>query len=198
MIRRCYRLGRLVVLLLACAGVLPAQDLASTNDPVLRAMLAEMQRSKSQLKLPDVQAPYYVDYRLVDVDQYVAEAAFGAVRTALANACPHAAHRGARGRLQAGQLLSAREKALSMWARSTTTKPDCDTSFGWAPTGPIRRPRRPSPLNRRNLKKYSVDEPVDDFAHASPVQFVGAAGPPGFFFTALAGHIGGGIGPLQE
>ena len=54
--------------------------------PVLRAMLAELQRSKTQLKLPDAQAPYYIDYRLQDVDQYVAEAAFG--RCALL--CGHA------------------------------------------------------------------------------------------------------------
>ena len=93
------------LLVLATASVLAAQNSASGDDPVLRAMLAEMQRSKSQLKLADVQAPYYVDYRLMDVDQYVAEAAFGAVRTVVADPHPHAAHRGASGRLQAGQLL---------------------------------------------------------------------------------------------
>ena len=83
MIRSRCLLVLLTALLLATAGLLAAQNSASADDPVLRAMLAEMQRSKSQLKLADVQAPYYVDYRLTDVDQYMAEAAFGAVRTAL-------------------------------------------------------------------------------------------------------------------
>jgi hypothetical protein len=76
-----------VTLLLATLGVLVAQAAdgksSASDDPVLRAMQAEMQRSKTQLKLPDMPAPYYVDYRVVDVDQYVAEAAFGALRNAL-------------------------------------------------------------------------------------------------------------------
>lgn len=83
MIRFRYRLSLLIALLLATASVVAAQKSSSPDDPVLRAMLTEMQRSKSQLKLADMQAPYYVDYRLMDVDQYIAEAAFGAVRTAL-------------------------------------------------------------------------------------------------------------------
>src|SRR5690349_17104189 len=79
----------LVVLsMLMAAGIgLPARAAdgksAAGNDPVLRALQAEMERSKSQLKLADTQTPYYVDYRLMDVDQYVAEAAFGAVRSTL-------------------------------------------------------------------------------------------------------------------
>jgi hypothetical protein len=80
MILRDCRLVVLTVGLLLTANALPAQAPASTdgfdgggasrpssqaaaglheqNDPVLRAMLAEMQRSKGELKLADVQAPY--------------------------------------------------------------------------------------------------------------------------------------------
>jgi TldD protein len=87
MIRFGYRLAVLIALLLATAGMLPGalpgQDPASADDPVLRAMLAELQRSKAQLKLADAQPPYYIDYRLMDVDQYVAEAAFGALRSSM-------------------------------------------------------------------------------------------------------------------
>src|SRR3954447_1451436 len=83
MIRLGYRLVVALALLLAASGTLTGETSAPANDPVLRAMLAELQRSKSQLKLADVQAPYYIDYRLNDVDQYAAEAAFGAVRSSL-------------------------------------------------------------------------------------------------------------------
>ena len=56
-----YRLAVLIALLLATAGALPGQDPASADDPVLRAMLAELQRSKAHLKLADAQPPYYID-----------------------------------------------------------------------------------------------------------------------------------------
>ena len=59
MIRSGYRLAILIALLLATAGMLPGalagQDPSSADDPVLRAMLAELQRSKAQLKLADAQ-----------------------------------------------------------------------------------------------------------------------------------------------
>ena len=84
LIRFAYQVALLAVLAWATTGSLFAQTWtgspAAGDDPVLRAMLAELQRSKTQIKLPDAQAPYYIDYRLQDVDQYVAEAAFGSVR----------------------------------------------------------------------------------------------------------------------
>ena len=46
-------------------------------------MLAEMQRSKTQLKLADTAGALLHRLPVEDVDQYVAEAAFGALRTAL-------------------------------------------------------------------------------------------------------------------
>ena len=52
----------------------------ATDDPVLRAMQKELERSKSQLKLEQMASPYYIEYRVVDTEAYVAEAAFGALR----------------------------------------------------------------------------------------------------------------------
>jgi predicted Zn-dependent protease len=53
---------------------------ASASDPVLRAMLQELSRSKAKLKLEDVAAPYYIEYSMQDVQELNAEAAFGALR----------------------------------------------------------------------------------------------------------------------
>src|ERR1700737_4991087 len=50
------------------------------DDVVLSAMREELERSKSQLKMDQVAAPYYIEYRINDVDEYQTEAAFGAVR----------------------------------------------------------------------------------------------------------------------
>ena len=52
---------------------------ASGDDPVLSAMRAELERSKSQLKLSQMQAPYYIEYSVTDSDVYSAAATFGAL-----------------------------------------------------------------------------------------------------------------------
>lgn len=50
------------------------------GDVLFEALLTELDRSKAQLKMDKVQAPYYIEYRVNDVDEFSAEAAFGAVR----------------------------------------------------------------------------------------------------------------------
>jgi TldD protein len=53
---------------------------AASGDALLEALLTELDRSKSQLKMDQVDPPYYIEYRVNDVDDYAAEAAFGALR----------------------------------------------------------------------------------------------------------------------
>ncbi|MGB7282181.1 MAG: metallopeptidase TldD-related protein [Candidatus Acidiferrum sp.] len=53
---------------------------AAEGDALLDALLTELDRSKAQLKIDQVPAPYYIEYRVNDVDDYDAEAAFGALR----------------------------------------------------------------------------------------------------------------------
>lgn len=171
MMRPGYRLGFLGALLLAAASVLSAQTSASTNDPVLRAMLAEMQRSKSQLKLPDVQAPYYVDYRLVDVDQYVAEAAFGAVRTSL------------RTRIRMLRIVVRvgdykQDSYYGPGEGIVDVGPLDDDEIGlrhqlWLGTDRAYKAASEAlTAKQAELKKFTVDQQVDDFAHAPAVQLV--------------------------
>ncbi len=57
-----------------------AQAAKSANDPVLLAMLEELQRSKSKLKLADIDAPYYIEYRISDMNEFKAETVFGELR----------------------------------------------------------------------------------------------------------------------
>jgi TldD protein len=52
----------------------------AASDPVLRALQAEVARSKAQLKMDNVGAPFYIEYRVFDVEQFEASAAFGALR----------------------------------------------------------------------------------------------------------------------
>lgn len=64
----------------AAASDSPAPHSAAGGDALLEALLTELDRSKAQLKIEQVQAPYYIEYRVNDVDDYDAEAAFGAIR----------------------------------------------------------------------------------------------------------------------
>jgi predicted Zn-dependent protease len=53
---------------------------AASSDPVISAMREELERSKAHVKMDNVSAPYYIEYRLSDVQEYTAEATFGALR----------------------------------------------------------------------------------------------------------------------
>jgi hypothetical protein len=57
-----------------------AAHAAAKGDGLLEALLTELDRSKAQLKMDQVQAPYYIEYRVNEVDDFGAEAAFGALR----------------------------------------------------------------------------------------------------------------------
>lgn len=157
--------------LLATACMLPGQNSVAADDPVLRAMLAEMQRSKSQLKLADVQAPYYVEYRLMDMDQYVAEAAFGARRTSLRTRV-----RMVRIVVRVGDYKQ--DSYYGQGAGVVDVGPLDDDETGlrhalWLGTdGAYKLASEVLTAKQAELKKYSVDQEVDDFAHASPVQLV--------------------------
>ena len=51
---------------------------ASDNDQTLRAMHDELERSKERLSLPGAQKPFYIQYRLLDLDVRAISASFGA------------------------------------------------------------------------------------------------------------------------
>jgi predicted Zn-dependent protease len=64
----------------ATTNVTAAAHEAASGDPLLEALLTELDRSKSQLRMDQVDPPYYIEYRVNDLDDYSAEAAFGALR----------------------------------------------------------------------------------------------------------------------
>lgn len=75
---------RLTLALLAAALAAPLLRAAEATradaerDPVLKAMLTELDRSKTELQLKDFQKPYFLQYRVEDIDDYETRAAFGA------------------------------------------------------------------------------------------------------------------------
>src|ERR1700674_246124 len=67
----------------ATTNTTTASASASANaneDVLLQAMKTELERSKSQLQLEQMGAPYYIDFRVMDVNECAAEAALGSLR----------------------------------------------------------------------------------------------------------------------
>src|SRR5712692_348168 len=141
------------------------------EDPVLRALLAELERSKSQLKLENVPAPYYVEYRVVDADDYEAEAVFGALRF------ENRQHvRWLRAVVRVGDyhrdsyygqgrgvvdILSVEDDPLTL--RQTL----------WLATDRAYKSATEALTAKQALlKQYSTDLPVDDFSRAPTIQSI--------------------------
>ena len=53
------------------------------KDPVLKAMLTELDRSMSQLQLKDFQKPFFIQYRTEEIDRFDTKAEFGATSSSL-------------------------------------------------------------------------------------------------------------------
>jgi TldD protein len=72
-------------LLAICAGALPAAQAVKAqpgdNDQTLRAMRDEMDRSRARLQIAGLEKPYYIQYRLLDLDIRAVTASFGTIIT---------------------------------------------------------------------------------------------------------------------
>jgi TldD protein len=64
----------------ASDAAMTAAHAAASGDALLEALLTELDRSKAQLKIDQAPAPFFIEYRVGDVDDFSAEAAFGALR----------------------------------------------------------------------------------------------------------------------
>ena len=70
--------------ILGCVMLAPGATIAqqtradAEKDPLLKAMLTELDRSMTQLQLPGFAKPFFIQYRIEDVDDYETKAEFGA------------------------------------------------------------------------------------------------------------------------
>ncbi|MBZ5572182.1 MAG: peptidase U62 [Acidobacteriia bacterium] len=159
--------------LLAPATVAQQKDwqVLAGADPVLQAMRSELERAKAELKLDQMAAPYYIEYRVIDTDQYSAEAAFGALRTGL-----RARIRVLRVVVRVGDYKQ--DSYFGQGQGSVAFVPLDDDVLAmrhelWLATDQAYKAATESLIAKQSqLKQLTVDQPVDDFAHADPVQSV--------------------------
>jgi TldD protein len=141
-------------------------------DPVLRALQTELARSKAQLKMDNVGAPFYIEYRVFDVEQFEASAAFGALRE----------QNRTRLRLLRALVRIGDYKVDSYYGSgqgiSDILPLDGDELALrhqiWLATDQAYKGAGEALAGKQSLlKQFNVEEPVDDFARAEAVQSIG-------------------------
>ena len=162
-----------IALLFACALSIPARaaTASASDDVLLRALREEMERSKAKLKLDNVQAPYYIEYRVTEVDEFEAQAVFGALRQQEHD----------RGRLLRVVVRVGDYKQDSYYGSGeglSDLVPLDDDIFAtrhriWLATDrAYKLASEAFAAKQAELKQLKVDEPVDDFAKATPVEVI--------------------------
>ena len=146
-----------------------AAHAAAKGDGLLEALLTELDRSKAQLKMDQVQPPYFIEYRVNEVDDFSAEAAFGALRES-----QRGHYRVLRVVVRIGDY-----KQDSFYARgegeSTILPLDNDPIALrhqiWLATDDAYKSAGQALAEKQaELKRFSADKnPVDDFAKSAPL-----------------------------
>jgi TldD protein len=146
----------------------------AASDPILRALQAELTRSKAQLKMDNVDPPFYIEYRVFDVEQFDASAAFGSLRNQnrsrlrLIRAVVRLGDYKLDSFFNAGQGISDilpldnDELAIrhQVWLATDQAYKRASEAFS---------------NKKAMLKQLNVEQPVDDFATAVPVVSIGPA-----------------------
>jgi predicted Zn-dependent protease len=166
---------RILIPLAVFGALLPsfAQKASDTGEDVmLSALRAELDRSKSQLKMENVAAPYYIEYRVFDVDEYDAEASFGALRNVA-----RIRYRFLRVVVRVGDYKQ--DSYFGQGEGTIDVLPTDDDMLAfrhqlWIATDRAYKSAAEAlTAKQAQLKRLTVDQPVDDFAHAEPVQSIG-------------------------
>jgi len=154
------------------SAVRAAARSAAQSDPLLDAMLTELERSQAGLKMDQVQAPYYIEYRLSEVEGYTAEAAFGALREdqkfhvrflrAVVRVGDYKQDSYYGEGTGAAEVMPLDNDPLALRHQIWLVTDQAYKSASEALTA-----------KQAMLKQYNVDQPVDDFARAPVLQSVG-------------------------
>jgi predicted Zn-dependent protease len=142
-----------------------------SSDPVIRAMRQELERSKSQVKMENVAAPYYIEYRLSDVTEYSAEATFGALRQ---NQLAHG--RGVRVVVRVGDYKQDSYYGPGVGVVEFAPLDNDDIALRrqlWMATDRAYKMASEALAGKKALlSQYSAEQPFDDFAKAPALQSI--------------------------
>src|ERR1035437_1207465 len=168
------------------AGIIAALALSSTalvtyaaipqdsakDDPVLRAMQAELDREQAQLLLPGMQRPYFIEYRLDDFSTYEAVANYGALVR------EEAGHqRIVRVTVRIGSYATDSSSSRgdgSVALAATDNNPQAIRYSLWTATDEAyKNALRAYSAKQAALKRFETPPTEKDFAHAKPIVHIG-------------------------
>lgn len=156
----------------APASSVSAVPADASSDPVISAMREELDRSKSHLKMDNVSAPYYIEYRLSDVEEYTAEAAFGALRE---NQRVH--RRGVRVVVRVGDYKQDSYYGPGVGVFDLAPLDDDSIALRrqlWNATDlAYKIASEALAAKKALLSQYSAEQPFDDFAKVPALQLIG-------------------------
>ncbi len=184
----------LVVCLCAPLSSVAQQTRADAEkDPMLKAMLQELDRSMSQLQLKGFEKPFFIQYRIEDVDDFATKAEFGASEGA-----DHKHQRVARITVRVGDYKTDSsggrgDGALQLAALDDD--PIAVRSALWAATDQAYKSALAAYAQKQaELKQVQTPPQADDFSKETPV--ISLAEP--LEAEAGRGRVGGSRGPRQR
>jgi TldD protein len=163
------RAAFLICLAAASGCSLSAQTRSDAEkDPVLAAMLVELDRSSSQLELPGFQKPFFIQYRVEDVDDFETKAAFGATE-----GTAHNRARVARVTVMVGDYKTDSSGGRGDGAIEMTSLDDNPVALRsslWAATDQAYKNALAAYAQKQaELKQVQTPPQADDFSHERPL-----------------------------
>ncbi|HVJ05117.1 MAG TPA: metallopeptidase TldD-related protein [Candidatus Saccharimonadales bacterium] len=165
------RLTLLSALLLSItvAFAADAKSAQDGDDPVLRDLRTEMARSKAQLRLENMSTPYFIDYRVMDIDDWEADAALGGVRGETRSRI-----RFLLVQVRLGDYKQDNSSTRGEGAMEVVPIDSDEHAFRfqvWNATDKAYKQAVEALTDKQaRLKQLTIDHPVDDFARAEAVQ----------------------------
>jgi len=162
--------------LVCCApNAIPAQQQTRADaekDPVIKAMLTELDRSMSQLQLKGFARPFFIQYRIEEVDDYQTRAEFGS-----SEGGEHAHQRVARVTVRVGDYKTDSSGGRgdgSIDLAALDDDPIAIRSSLWAITDQAYKSALSAYAQKQaELKQVQTPPQADDFSHETPVVSLG-------------------------
>jgi predicted Zn-dependent protease len=141
------------------------------KDPVFKAMLAEMDRSMSELQLKDFAKPFFIQYRIEDVDNFETKAEYGATEGR-----QHTHERVARIIVRVGDYKedsSGGRGDGALQLSSLNDDPVAIRSVLWAATDQAYKAALAAYAQKQAaLKQVQTPPQADDFSKEKPIVFL--------------------------
>ncbi len=157
----------LVASLTLCAQPVKATRAEAVKDPVIKAMLEELDRSKAELQLKGFEKPFFIEYRLEEINSFRTNAEYGATLNVT-----HVHRRGVRVSVHVGdyKLNSAGEGDTSAQIVVLGDDPIALRSSLWQATDDAYKAAIDAYTKRQTeIKQYETPPQTDDLSKEQPV-----------------------------